>query len=196
MIPIVIPTLDADLPTRLADQLNAREPGMNIDAIIQIDEARTGFTRAVNEGLKVALQRDAAYIGIMTDDCQPQTDDWLAKLVTALEEDDANGVAAPLMPCRTAGVNGIEPKATPFVVEHWGVPYGCAVIRREMLRDVGLLDPVFRHYCSDTDHQFRARRFGWRSVVCWHVYVERELHPPRRPMWEQDQAALKRRWGS
>ena len=196
MIPIVIPTLDADLPTRLADQLNAREPGMNIDAIIQIDEARTGFTRAVNEGLKVALQRDAAYIGIMTDDCQPQTDDWLAKLVTALEEDDANGVAAPLMPCRTAGVNGIEPKATPFVVEHWGVPYGCAVIRREMLRDVGLLDPVFRHYCSDTDHQFRARRFGWRSVVCWHVYVEREPHPPRRPMWEQDQAALKRRWGS
>lgn len=196
MIPIVIPTLDADLPTRLADQLNAREPGMNIDAIIQIDEARTGFTRAVNEGLKVALQRDAAYIGIMTDDCQPQTDDWLAKLVAALEEDDANGVAAPLMPCRTEGVNGIKPRGTPFVVEHWGVPYGCVVIRREMLRDVGLLDPVFRHYCSDTDHQFRARRFGWRSVVCWHVYVEREPHPPRRPMWEQDQAALKRRWGS
>lgn len=196
MIPIVIPTLDPALPERIAAQLNAHEPGMDIDAIIQIDLARTGFTRAVNEGLKIALNRGMDYIGIMTDDCQPQTDGWLDKLVAALEDDDANGVAAPLMHCRTEGVNGIEPKTEPFVVEHWGVPYGCVVIRREMLRDVGLLDPIFGHYCSDTDHQFRARRFGWRSVVCWHVYVDRELHPPRQPMWREDQAALKRRWGA
>ena len=65
----------------------------------------------------------------------------------------------------------------------------------DVFRDVGLLDPFFDHYCSDTDHQFRARRFGWRSVVAWHVYVHRETHSPRRPAWQQDQSKLKRRWG-
>ena len=196
MIPIIIPTLDADLPERIVAQLG--EPGVDLDCGVHVvhDQVEQGFTRTVNEGLRWALdETDAQHIAIMSDDCKPQTDGWLAALIDALNDDEANGFAAPLMPCRTPGVMGQKPVNNRKIVEHWAVPYGCVLIRRAVFRDVGLLDPVYAHYCSDTDHQYRSRLFGWRSVVCWHVYVDREVHPPRQPMWSKDQAVLKRRWG-
>ena|GEM_PF-3760706 len=194
-IPIIIPTMDEGLSERIADQLNACEPGVDIEIALMHDPIGQGFTRVVNEGLRRVLESSAPVIGIMSDDCEPRTDQWLAKLLDALDDDTCNGFAAPLMPCRTEGIMGIEPVDEPMVIEHWGVPYGCVLIRRDVFRDVGLLDPFFDHYCSDTDHQFRARRFGWRSVVAWHVYMHRDSHPPREPLWTQDQSKLQRRWG-
>jgi len=69
------------------------------------------------------------------------------------------------------------------------------LIRREVFTDVGLLDPSMRHYASDTDHQYRARAFGWKSAFLPHVWVEREIHPPRQPMWSEDRAVFMKRWG-
>jgi GT2 family glycosyltransferase len=192
-LPIIVPTLDADLPERIVAQLG--EPGIDCDVHVVHDQIRQGFTRTVNEGLRWALDTGAQIVGIMSDDCRPTTDGWLVALVEALESDAHNGFAAPLMPCRTPGIMDQAPVSRRKIVEHWGLSYGCVLIKREVLRDVGLLDPVFDHYCSDTDHQFRARLFGWRSVVCWHVFVDRDVHPPRQPLWNQDQAKLKKRWG-
>lgn len=193
-IPIVIPTCEPERANEIQAQIEAGPPGIQAHIQLVDDSGRGGFTRAANAGLRVVLEMDTLYIGIMSDDTKPKTENWLWHLATALEQSPHHGYAAPLMPCRTEGIMGVEPVTEPHIVEHWGVPFGCVLIRREVFRDVGLLDPLFRHYASDTDHQFRARRFDWKSVVCYHVWVDREVHEPRQPDWTRDQALLKQRW--
>ncbi len=55
-----------------------------------------------------------------------------------------------------------------------GYVTGCALlVRREVIEDIGLLDPRYVMYCEDVDFCLRARRAGWRCVyepnaVVWH----------------------------
>jgi GT2 family glycosyltransferase len=55
-----------------------------------------------------------------------------------------------------------------------GYVTGCALlVRREVIEDIGLLDPHYVMYCEDVDFCLRARRAGWRCVyepnaVVWH----------------------------
>jgi len=55
-----------------------------------------------------------------------------------------------------------------------GYVSGCALlVRREVIEDIGMLDPVYTMYCEDVDFCLRARRSGWRcvyepSAVVWH----------------------------
>ena len=119
----------------------------------------------------------------------------LDRILEAAETDDRLGFVSPLTPCRTEGMMGQQPTEEPGIHEIFAVPYGCCLIRREVFTDVGLLDPTFRHYASDTDHQYRANAFGWKSAWCSHIYVDREQHPPREPWWSRDRALYARRWG-
>jgi GT2 family glycosyltransferase len=47
-----------------------------------------------------------------------------------------------------------------------GVTAGAVLLRADMLREVGLLDPAYFAYCEDVDLSLRAARAGWRS---WYV---------------------------
>lgn len=55
-----------------------------------------------------------------------------------------------------------------------GYVSGCALlVRREVIEDIGMLDPVYTMYCEDVDFCLRARAAGWRCVyepeaVVWH----------------------------
>ena len=69
---------------------------------------------------------------------------------------------------RKIDIGGDEaPKETGYVT-------GCAMmIRREVLEDVGFLDPSFEMYCEDVDFCLRARQAGWKSYYSptahvWH----------------------------
>jgi GT2 family glycosyltransferase len=60
------------------------------------------------------------------------------------------------------------------VVKETGYVTGCAMmIRREVLEDVGFLDPSYEMYCEDVDLCLRARHAGWKSFYSpmahvWH----------------------------
>ena len=55
-----------------------------------------------------------------------------------------------------------------------GYVSGCALlVRREVIEDIGMLDPAYTMYCEDVDFCLRARAAGWRCVyepeaVVWH----------------------------
>lgn len=55
-----------------------------------------------------------------------------------------------------------------------GYVSGCALlVRREVIEDIGMLDPAYTMYCEDVDFCLRARGAGWRCVyepdaVIWH----------------------------
>ena len=51
----------------------------------------------------------------------------------------------------------------------------CVLFRREVLRDVGFLDPVFFAFNEDTDWGWRALLYGWRSVYVPSAVVHHEL---------------------
>lgn len=74
------------------------------------------------------------------------------------------------------------------------VPGACMMIRREVFRDIGLMDDGYFLYHEETDFCLQARRAGWR---CWYVPQSRVVHiagqstgvtqrdrrPPRTPAY-------------
>ncbi len=147
-----------------------------------------GFCRAVNAGIKHAT---AELIVLLNNDITVAPD-FLANLVRAA---DSSGAAmfAPLIlwrdepetiysagdAQRTTGrpesigfrqaLNAFE-----FPEEIFGVCAGAAMYRRELFESVGVLDPAYDIYFSDSDLSFRARLAGFharfvRDAVAWHV---------------------------
>jgi len=51
----------------------------------------------------------------------------------------------------------------------------CVLFRREILRDVGLLDPIFFAFNEDTDWGWRALLYGWRSLYVPSAVVHHQL---------------------
>jgi GT2 family glycosyltransferase len=54
-----------------------------------------------------------------------------------------------------------------------GVTGGAVLLRADMLREIGLLDPAFFAYCEDVDLSLRAARAGW---LAWYVGAARSYH--------------------
>lgn len=63
------------------------------------------------------------------------------------------------------------PRNETFVAD-W-VSGACMMIRREVFRDVGLLDEGYYTYCDDCDFCLSARKKGWRT---WYVPTGTVLH--------------------
>ena len=58
--------------------------------------------------------------------------------------------------------------------EETGYVTGCAMmVKREVFRDIGLLDVSYRMYCEDVDLCLRAKEAGWE---CWYAPEARVWH--------------------
>ena len=190
---LIIPTLDLDVGK--AAMTRARDmAGCDLVEVIGHDAGERMFTHTVNKCLQGI---DTPYVAIMSDDCEPRTEYFLQELMMVLDVDDTWGFACPTMPCRTPPIcEQGGPADEPVIQQVDSVPFGCVVIKHAVLEQVGALDEqTFTHYCSDTDHQYRSREHGWKSVWAQHVYVHRELHPPREPQWTLDRIQFLRRYG-
>lgn len=207
-IAVVMPTLDLELyeaQARAAVMEQRSGVGWAKLFCVQDSEPLQRYTKTVNRGLRLALDDEWShegamlpwdYICLMNDDTEPVTRNWLAELVWCMEQNDEIGYVAPAQPCRTEGMMEAEgPTDEPELRYIFAVPFGCVLIRREVFQDVGLLDPTFVHYCSDTDHQYRARAFGWMSAWAPHIWVNREAHEPKlAQQWYVDRARFYERW--
>jgi GT2 family glycosyltransferase len=60
---------------------------------------------------------------------------------------------------------------------------GCAImVRRQVIEDIGMLDPRFFYYWEETEWCLRAKKSGWRilhvpSAKIWHKGVQRNYSP-------------------
>lgn len=139
-----------------------------------------GWAAGNNVGLRLALDRGAAYVVLLNNDMRVDPR-WLTHAVAVAEANPLIGVVG----FDTIGEYHLnaDPDLSEFkrrqaawqalhVTETEHVA-GCALfLRADLLRDVGLIDERFFAYGEEDDLQKRARRAGYRSlrvnVPLWH----------------------------
>jgi GT2 family glycosyltransferase len=158
-----------------------------------VNESNLLFAAGNNVGVRRALERGARCILLLNNDTEVEPI-FAARLLAALESDPRAGVAGPKIlyyddPKRIwYGGGGFYPIiGVPRHVDirrlDGSVPdrrgetewvSGCTMlIRREVIEEIGLLDPSYTIYCEDVDFCLRARRAGWRCLYepesrVWH----------------------------
>lgn len=170
--------------------------------ILMENESNLGFVEGNNRGINYAIENKADYIFLVNDDVvvSPSV---LSTLVDIAENDRKVGILGPMIyhydePNRIQSAGGKI---------HWGKGrashqgwdeidyrqyngnrdvdflFGCAfLIKRSVIKKIGLMDPAFFMYFEEADWCFRAKKAGYK-VVCvadskvWHHNVNRENSP-------------------
>jgi len=164
------------------------------------------FTAAVNEGLERFLDRPEAgpYVVILNQDMYLRPD-ALEQLGGFMDRHPRCGIAAPLHLHRENSgyvICGGGLQAFPAGAWRHGpagefgedrqVPWAdgaCLMLRRQMIREIGLLDANYVFIGSDSDYCFTARLRGWQV---WVVAAARGVHAQGKSSGRGD-AALEAR---
>jgi GT2 family glycosyltransferase len=146
------------------------------------------FTAAVNEGIKKYLSQPCEYILVLNQDMYLEPS--AVQIMTAFMNSHPEcGIAAPLQ---------LNAKDTDYVIcggSYEAFPLGkhqhgrlseftedeqilwsngaCMILRKEMVREIGLLDENFVFIGSDSDYCFTARSRGWQI---WRIAGARGIH--------------------
>jgi GT2 family glycosyltransferase len=158
-----------------------------------------GFAEGNNVGIRYALQSDAQYIMLMNNDTTVDPE-MLDDLVAVIGADTTVGIVGPkmlyfdhpdLIWCAGNKINWRNGKTIRLQSEQKDkgadgdsreVDFitACAIIlRRQVIEQIGLLDPRFFIYYEETDWCIRARRVGW------HI-----LYVPRARLYHKVSAAM------
>lgn len=139
------------------------------------------FTAAINEGLRHGLANDDfGYFLILNQDCYLKHD-AVEHLAAFMEQHPEVGICAPIQldsedseqviwggagrsfPYGQAFMGPLKDVPGPFETP-WASG-AAAMIRRETVVGIGLMDENMRFICSDSDYSFTARARGWK-IVC------------------------------
>jgi GT2 family glycosyltransferase len=141
-----------------------------------------GFARANNVGI---LQSKGRHIILLNPDTKV-TPDWLINLIELAESDAKIGILGPktlrfngkiidtaghmfhhkLGEAWNRGAGEIDQQQYDQETELFGVQFSCALIKREVVEKVGLLDEKMFLYLEDVDYCIRARLCGFKIVYC------------------------------
>ena len=144
-------------------------------------EMNLGFVQATNLGLLAGLNAGADAFVLLNNDTRV-TSGWLEAIESAAANDAAVGVVGAWQNdfsgnpsprtkavVATAGLGD----SFPTVVDADWVEGSCLWMRREVLEQIGYLDPVFAPaYFEEVDFCRRARRAGWRVVMATNSIIE------------------------
>ncbi len=122
-----------------------------------------GYARANNYGIVKALRRGAKYIVLMNNDIEIIDPFWLYKAVVVMEKYRDIGIVG----VNLINLDGTSQQYPAFKepVEVKELSFALAIIRANVFREIGFLDPGFVLGGSeDTDFCFRARK-------CWYKLV-------------------------
>jgi hypothetical protein len=167
---IIIPTLDAGRASSTGRLALATAGNVEARLEVVVDSEESGFTSTVNEGLERTLPTEDVLI--LNDDVLRFNYGWLATLQRALYIDERNAIAAPTGNCKSSTANAYM--GATGIKRVKSVPFWCALIRRDVIDDLGHLDPDFIHYSSDTFYCYLAVSQGWRCLWVRPVYLWHE----------------------
>lgn len=175
------------------------------------------YARAINQGI---ILSDARYIVTLSNDVFV-TDNWLTKLVSIMEKHPNVGLVSPL----TDKTGSLAPNAKSAIArfrlpvdggpleqingltERFGscftdVSMFCAMIRREVVEKIGLLDERFFILGNDDDYCDRVRLGGYMTGLCLNCFVYHKhgvtknavfsINSPERAAIKRDHQALLR----
>ncbi len=152
----------------------------------------TGFAKAVNEGIKYALnENDANFIILLNNDIECDIN-FVKELVKGIKENDCGSCACKMMnffdrsTIDDAG-DFIKRKGSPFARGHaqldngqydkpeyiFGACAGAAIYKKEVFEKVGFFDEDFFAYYEDIDFNFRMQLLGFKCfynplAICYH----------------------------
>ena len=194
MLYIVVPSPDIEQAAQLARHA-AETAGLRVRYHVSHDPDRTGYTAAVNRGLRYVMELgDCEAACVLVDDARPYNRSWLRLLWEALDSDESYGFAGPSGGCRTPPQNGGQRDA-PYGVQQVRHVAGFCMLVKAKVMEAGLMDEAFHTYGSEVDWQWRAHLDGWKSVWARHVYVEHEVHAFAKPWGDIDRKVMLQRWG-
>ena len=181
MIPVIIPHYQKPEQLKQCVQCLKQQTTAVEIFIRDNNQDNVFFTAAVNEGIRSFLDRDCHYMIILNQDMYLKPDAVQA-MVDVMESHPQCGITMPLQlhPAKTdycACAGGLE--AFPFgnhshgpVAQFTGnepiawANGACMMLRKEMIRDIGLLDKNYVFIGSDSDYCFMARSRGWEIRRC------------------------------
>ncbi|MHC4482554.1 MAG: glycosyltransferase family 2 protein [Planctomycetota bacterium] len=146
------------------------------------------FTAAVNEGIRKYLGQPCNYILVLNQDMYLQPD-AVEKMVAFMDVNPQCGIGSPLQ------LHAENPDYVIFAGSYEAFPAGkhqhghvseftkdepifwangaCMILRKEMIREIGLLDKNFVLIGSDSDYCFTARSRGWQV---WRIAGAKGIH--------------------
>jgi GT2 family glycosyltransferase len=136
----------------------------------------TGYTNATNQGILWAQKRDYDFVHLLNNDTEPYPD-FIKHLVEAMKDDVAVASSVRLYPKEDlVELYGIDllrgyqavtkmPNLKDEVVECNWVPLCSALVRMDVVREVGLLDKAMRTHSSDLDYCLRIKIAHHRIIV-------------------------------
>lgn len=146
------------------------------------------FTAAVNEGLARFLDKAVDYLLVLNQDMY-LAPDAVERMVTFMERHPRCGIGAPLQ------LDATDPQTVIWAGGFEAFPAGrhqtgrlddftqdepilwangaCMMLRKAMVREIGLLDEKMVFIGSDSDYSFTARSRGWEI---WRIAAARGVH--------------------
>lgn len=153
-------------------------------AIILEMKENAGYVRGMNAGLAWAMERGAEFILMMNNDAVA-TRGMVDTLLHCFREHPRAGIAGPMILYHNTSkvwfagghfnriwgytTHPMMDKDPPTCQESRKVDFisGCVMmVKAEVLREIGLLDPSYWMYMEDVDLCIRAERAGYE---CWYV---------------------------
>lgn len=151
------------------------------DVLVLHNAWNLGFVASANRGM---LFSEAPYVCLLNSDTL-LTEGALERMVARLDDDYSIGICCPLSNNSmnlsvnippgenvfsfSRRVTDTSPALYPDVVTVVGF---CLLIRRDVIRTIGVFDTVFGlGYCEESDYHYRVRSAGWRAVVADDTFV-------------------------
>jgi GT2 family glycosyltransferase len=133
-----------------------------------------GYAKANNFGIVYALKRGAKYIVLLNNDTQILDPLWLHLAVKILERHEDIGILGFNLILPNGRSQQHSDKIKPWEVNEVG--FAATVIRAQVFRKVGYLDPEYAiGYAEDTDFCYRVRYHGFRVVYLPQIKI-RHMH--------------------
>lgn len=145
---------------------------------IVLNDQNLGFSEGNNVGTRRALSAGADYVVLLNTDTKV-TPDWLIELVKVGEEHSNVGILGGIeLDYSGAEFNewtlgrrqkylaelGDSETARQWIPTDW-VHGSCFAIKRKVIEDIGMLDPIYFMYCEETDYCRRATAHGYEVAI-------------------------------
>ena len=161
-----------------------------------------GFVKATNVGVALST---APFVLMLNNDTEVPTQ-WAEALLDVLRADPTIGAVGPRSSSsqQWQGCLAFAPGAY-LVPDGRTLAFFCALIRREVIEQVGYLSEEYRAgLCDDDDYAFRMAAAGWKCavrtdivVVHHHRTTFRAIYGPGGwlPYQKENTERLQRKWG-
>lgn len=162
------------------------------DFILVENQSNLGFAGGNNEGVKYALKKGADYVLLLNNDAICDDKNFLKKMIEIFEEEKNTGIIGPkiyfpdkktiwfgggkLNWLKTKGyhLNYGKKNINDKIKEVDYITGCCFLIKKETIRDIGLMQDDYFLYYEDADWCLRAKKAGYKCVYNPEAYILHE----------------------